>query len=105
MIKNLADKFQYYSPEFGNKTQLSKGEAEFTIAIIGCGAAGVATLFSLLDSLPFKSEKKIRIAIYEKGPAFGPGFAYQCDSGELLMNMISSTTSIIQNQECDFWRH
>lgn len=103
MIKNLADKFQYRSPEFGNKTGLSKGETEFAIAIIGCGAAGVATLFSLLDSLPFKSEKKIRIAIYEKGPAFGSGFAYQCDSGELLMNMVSSTTSIIQNQECDFW--
>ncbi len=73
------------------------------VAIIGCGAAGVATLFSLLESLPLGTNKNFKIVIFEKSSAFGPGLAYQCDSNELLMNMTSATTSIFPHQEADFW--
>lgn len=74
----------------------------FQIAIIGCGAAGVATLFGLKEFLTFDFSKNLKITIFEKGSAFGPGFAYQCDSNELLMNMVSATTSIFSEQENDF---
>jgi len=83
--------------------RLSDCEPEYEIAIIGCGAAGVATLFGLLDSLRLGFIKNLSIVIFEKEIAFGPGFAYQCDSDELLMNMVSSTTSIFPSQETDFW--
>lgn len=73
------------------------------VAIIGCGAAGVAVLFSFLESLRLGFNKKLKITIFEKEIAFGPGFAYQCDSDELLMNMVSSTTSIFSHNESDFW--
>lgn len=83
--------------------RFSDRESIYEIAIIGCGAAGVATLFGLLDSLRLGFIKNLSIAIFEKDIAFGPGFAYQCDSDELLMNMVSSTTSIFSSQEKDFW--
>ena len=73
------------------------------VAIIGCGAAGVATLFGLLESLPLGANNNLKIVIFEKSSAFGPGLAYQCDSNELLMNMTSATTSIFPHQEADFW--
>lgn len=89
--------------QFAVTNQPHEDMASFKIAIIGCGAAGVATLFGLKEFLPRGLNKNLKITIFEKGPAFGPGFAYQCDSHELLMNMVSSTTSIFSHQETDFW--
>ena len=103
MNRNLSEIFQYNISSVSKRASLFRANGEFRIAIVGCGAAGVSTLFELLKELPSIGEQKVKIVIFEKGPAFGPGFAYQCDSKELLMNMISSTTSIIQNQENDFW--
>lgn len=80
----------------------AEGLTPLKIAIVGCGAAGVSLLYGLLDHPPLRYQN-IQITIFEKGPAFGPGFAYQCDNNELLMNMVSSTTSISQHQETDFW--
>lgn len=77
--------------------------AVFQIAIIGCGAAAVATLFGLIECLSSESKENFKITIFEKGPAFGPGFAYQSDNDELLMNMPSSTTSIFAHHTIDFW--
>ena len=84
-------------------SRFSDREPKYEIAIIGCGAAGVVTLFVLLDSLRLGLIKNLSIVVFEKDMAFGPGFAYQCDSDELLMNMVSSTTSIFASQETDFW--
>lgn len=75
----------------------------FRVAIIGCGAAAVATLFGFSEHLSTSGNKNLKITIFEKGPAFGPGYAYQCDNDELLMNMTSSTTSIFLDNEADFW--
>ncbi|QWE21103.1 FAD/NAD(P)-binding protein [Polynucleobacter sp. AP-Kolm-20A-A1] len=80
-----------------------EGRAVFRVAIIGCGAAAVATLFGLLKYLSSEVNQNLKITIFEKGPAFGPGFAYQCDNDELLMNMTSSTTSIFSHHASDFW--
>jgi uncharacterized NAD(P)/FAD-binding protein YdhS len=71
---------------------------------VGCGAAGVAALIGLLESLESSPYKKISITIFEKNVSFGSGMPYQCDSEELLMNMVSSTTSIFPHQEIDFWK-
>lgn len=73
------------------------------IAIIGCGASGVALLTSLISFIKNSKYQNYTICIFEKGCTFGPGLAYQCDSEDLLMNMVSSTTSINTNKETDFW--
>lgn len=81
----------------------NKSLIEFKIAIIGCGAACVATLYELHAELNLELKVKLKISIFEKNTSFGSGFAYQCDNDELLMNMVSSTTSIFADQETDFW--
>ena len=105
MIGNLEEEIKNCIYKAGDNPRFDKDSfhEHFKIAIVGCGAAGVATLLSLIDSLPYKFSKKFEITIFERGSVFGPGLAYQCDSDELLMNMVSSTTSIIQNTESDFW--
>lgn len=75
----------------------------FKIAIIGCGAATVATLFGFIEYFHSGFIKNIKISIFEKEPTFGSGLAYQCDSEELMMNMVSSTISIFPHKESDFW--
>ncbi len=79
------------------------GELLTSIAIIGCGASGVATLASLIECIKKSKHQKYKINIFEKSSSFGSGLAYQCDSDDLLMNMVSSTTSIFENRETDFW--
>ncbi|ANI99110.1 hypothetical protein A8O14_02780 [Polynucleobacter wuianus] len=103
MSKKFAEKSQRDLADIDGEVLQGHTSEEFKIAIIGCGAAGVATLLAFLEYLPTKFNQKITITIFEKGPAFGPGFAYQCDNNELLMNMVSSTTSIFPNQKGDFW--
>ena len=103
MSKTSSDKIWHDVSGLNGEAHLKQDSEQFKIAIIGCGAAGVATLLALIESPPLKFNKKITITIFEKGPVFGPGFAYQCDSNELLMNMVSSTTSIFPNRRSDFW--
>lgn len=74
-----------------------------SIAIVGCGASGVATLASLVERIRGSQYQKYKISIFEKSSNFGSGLAYQCDSDDLLMNMVSSTISIFDNRETDFW--
>jgi len=102
MSLNQINNSQYDGAQLSVTNQPQEDLACFTIAIVGCGAAGVATLFGLKEFLTFDLSKNLKITIFEKGPAFGPGFAYQCDSNELLMNMVSATTSIFSEQENDF---
>lgn len=103
MSKKLVEKLQHDEVRLGERGYPDQCSGQFKIAIIGCGAAGVATLSAFLEYAPSKFSKKITITIFEKGPAFGPGFAYQCDNNELLMNMVSSTTSIFPGQGGNFW--
>lgn len=85
------------------KSYLYSSESHTSIAIIGCGASGVATLASLIECIKNSNYQKYKINIFEKSSNFGSGLAYQCDSDDLLMNMVSSTTSIFENRETDFW--
>lgn len=103
MSNELKDESSYQIGKSPHASPQNKGLAEFKIAIVGCGAACVATLFGLLEELHSGLNIKLKISIFEKRPSFGPGFAYQCDNDELLMNMVSSTTSIFNHQESDFW--
>lgn len=75
----------------------------FKIAIVGCGAATVATLFGFVKYFQLGLIKNLKISIFEKESTFGSGLAYQCDSEELMMNMVSSTISIFPHKEGDFW--
>lgn len=85
------------------QSYLYSSESFTSIAIIGCGASGVATLASLIEYIKNSNYHKYKINIFEKNSNFGSGLAYQCDSDDLLMNMVSSTTSIFENRTTDFW--
>lgn len=85
------------------RSNLYSSESLTSIAIIGCGASGVATLASLIESIKNSNYQKYKINIFEKNSNFGSGLAYQCDSDDLLMNMVSSTTSIFESRQTDFW--
>ncbi|MBU3640807.1 FAD/NAD(P)-binding protein [Polynucleobacter sp. Fuers-14] len=103
MSSKLTEKSLNHHTGSSDDTVSSETQAIFRIAIIGSGAAAVATLFGLLEYLPSNFNKKLQITIFEKSFGFGPGYAYQCDSNELLMNMTSSTTSIFAHHAADFW--
>jgi uncharacterized NAD(P)/FAD-binding protein YdhS len=98
-VSQLLDVSDYLETE----SHLYSSESFTSIAIIGCGASGVATLASLIEHIKKSSYQKYKLNIFEKSSNFGSGLAYQCDSGDLLMNMVSSTTSIFENRETDFW--
>jgi uncharacterized NAD(P)/FAD-binding protein YdhS len=103
MHQNPVSKHEETSSHFGRKGYIYSGESITSIAVIGCGASGVATLASLVECIKKSNHPKYKINIFEKSSNFGPGLAYQFDNDDLLMNMISSTTSIFENRETDFW--
>lgn len=103
MHQKTVSKLLGISDCLGVESNLYSSESLTSIAIIGCGASGVATLASLIESIKNSNYQKYKINIFEKNSNFGSGLAYQCDSDELLMNMVSSTTSIFENRETDFW--
>ncbi len=103
MHQNTAHKPLENLDIFSGQDYLNKDDLVTSIAIIGCGAAGVATLASLVECIKRSHHQQYKINIFEKSPNFGPGLAYQFDSDDLLMNMVSSTTSINVNRETDFW--
>ena len=103
MHQNTASQFLETSSYLEGESYLYSDASVATIAIIGCGASGVATLSSLIECIKNSNYQKYKINIFEKSSNFGSGLAYQCDSDDLLMNMVSSTTSIFENKETDFW--
>ena len=103
MGSKLTEKSLNHHAESSDNAVSSETHAIFRIAIIGSGPAAVATLFGFLEYLPSNFNKKFQITIFEKSFGFGPGYPYQCDSNELLMNMTSSTTSIFAHHAADFW--
>lgn len=103
MHQNTVSKLMETSNHLEVKGYKYSGETITSIAIIGCGASGVAAIASLVEQIKKSNHRKYKINIFEKSPNFGPGLAYQFDSDDLLMNMISSTTSIFENRETDFW--
>ncbi len=103
MHQNTVSKLLEISDCLEVKSYLYSSESHTSIAIIGCGASGVATLASLIECIKNSNYQKYKINIFEKSSNFGSGLAYQCDSDDLLMNMVSSTTSIFENRETDFW--
>ncbi|MBU3611465.1 FAD/NAD(P)-binding protein [Polynucleobacter sp. MG-27-Goln-C1] len=103
MHQNSVSKFLEISDCLEVESYLYSSESITSIAIIGCGASGVATLASLIECIKNSNYQKYKINIFEKSSNFGSGLAYQYDSDDLLMNMVSSTTSIFENREADFW--
>lgn len=103
MHQKTVSKLLSVSDCLGAESNLYSSKPLTSIAIIGCGASGVATLASLIEYIKNSNYQKYKINIFEKNASFGSGLAYQCDSDDLLMNMVSSTTSIFENQETDFW--
>ncbi|MEY4495651.1 MAG: hypothetical protein RL744_715 [Pseudomonadota bacterium] len=103
MHQTTVSKLLGVSDCLGVESNLYSSESLTSIAIIGCGASGVATLASLIEYIKNSNYQKYKINIFEKNSNFGSGLAYQCDSDDLLMNMVSSTTSIFENRETDFW--
>lgn len=103
MHQNTVSKLLETSDGLEVESYLHSSESITSIAIIGCGASGVATLASLIECIKNSNYQKYKINIFEKSSNFGSGLAYQYDSDDLLMNMVSSTTSIFENREADFW--
>lgn len=103
MHQKIVSKLLGVSDCLGVESNICSSEPLASIAIIGCGASGVATLASLIEYIKNSNYQKYKINIFEKNSNFGSGLAYQCDSDDLLMNMVSSTTSIFENRETDFW--
>lgn len=103
MHQNTVSKLLEISDCLEVESYLYLSKSITSIAIIGCGASGVATLASLIDCIKNSNYQKYKINIFEKSSNFGSGLAYQYDSDDLLMNMVSSTTSIFENRETDFW--
>ena len=103
MHQNTVSKLLEISDCLEVESYLYSSESTTSIAIIGCGASGVATLASLIECIKNSNYQKYKINIFEKSSNFGSGLAYQYDSDDLLMNMVSSTTSIFENRETDFW--
>lgn len=103
MQQNTVNKLLEISDFLNAEGNSYLNESITSIAIIGCGASGVATLASLIERIKNSNYQKYKINIFEKSSSFGSGLAYQYDSDDLLMNMVSSTTSIFENRETDFW--
>jgi uncharacterized NAD(P)/FAD-binding protein YdhS len=103
MHQNTVSKLLEISDCLEMNSYLYSSESITSIAIIGCGASGVATLASLIERIKNSNYQKYKINVFEKSSSFGSGLAYQYDSDDLLMNMVSSTTSIFENRETDFW--
>lgn len=103
MYQNTVSKLLEASGHLEGKGNAYLGESIISVAIIGCGASGVATLASLVEHIKQSHHHQYEIAIFEKSSNFGSGLAYQFDSDDLLMNMVSSSTSIFENRKSDFW--
>jgi uncharacterized NAD(P)/FAD-binding protein YdhS len=103
MLGNIQKPHAQHLAKSSVTQDLLESDRNCSMAIIGCGASGVAALTSIIEVLEYSGNRKYKISIFEKNVSFGSGVAYQCDSEDLLMNMISSTTSVISGKELDFW--
>ena len=75
-----------------------------SIAIVGGGAAGIATLNHLVQEYrALGLEQDINISIFEKRPDIGAGFAYQEDGEVLLMNQACQYLSLYPENPTHFW--
>jgi uncharacterized NAD(P)/FAD-binding protein YdhS len=68
--------------------------ASMHVAIVGGGAASVAFLTHLVESLDAEMAKAVRVTVIESGDAVGPGLAYQEDCASLVLNRIAATMSV-----------
>ncbi len=71
-----------------------------TVAIIGGGAVGVATLHHLVHELT--GATPVRIVMFDRSPDIGPGQAYSEDNQDQLLNRVASTMSAIHGEERRF---
>lgn len=82
-----------------------KNPENFSIGIIGGGAAGTSTAHYLIQELrKTHSSTTFKIDVYEKRGNFGPGLAFERDNDALLMNMVSQDTSLFAEDSGNFWR-
>lgn len=77
------------------------------IAIIGCGAAGVASFSAIVDDLCAKNFTNVTIDVFNRNDDFGAGLAYSTEIEKHRLNMRADTMSIDPNNPHDFvaWMH
>ncbi|MBT2484003.1 MULTISPECIES: FAD/NAD(P)-binding protein [unclassified Microbacterium] len=96
-----------FVPKRARSGSLSKGkirEGDLRIAVVGVGAAGLATALSLSESAP----ESLDLTLFDPGLGdprrSGRGLAYQEDHREPLLNAPSSMMSVRAGDEADFSR-
>jgi uncharacterized NAD(P)/FAD-binding protein YdhS len=82
-----AQRQDYYVPT-------SKSSAVATLAIIGGGAACISLLYHLVELRADRPADMLKVLVFEKEHAVGPGLAYQEDAGDLILNRIADAMSI-----------
>jgi len=68
--------------------------SKIKIAIIGCGAASVAFIRSLIDESKFNNFNHYKLTIFEPALDLGVGLAYQDDLSNLIINRPLQTSSV-----------
>jgi uncharacterized NAD(P)/FAD-binding protein YdhS len=82
-----------------------KNQENFSIGIIGGGAAGTSIAHYLIQELgKTQISTTFKIDVYEKRGIFGPGLAFERDNDALLMNMVSQDASLFADDSGSFWR-
>lgn len=78
-------------------------KSEATLAMIGCGASGVAFMNAFIKYCEQYSVKGIRILIFEPAAKPGVGLAYQEDLNSLLINRPAESMSVCFDQINNFF--
>ena len=74
-----------------------------TIAIIGGGAVGTSTFCQLVNELILVGiNGHIKIVVFEKAEAVGPGLAYQPDQAPYLLNRSVESMSVFPDKADHF---
>ena len=71
MHQNTVSKLLEISDCLEMNSYLYSSESITSIAIIGCGASGVATLASLIERIKNSNYQKYKINVFEKSSSFG----------------------------------
>jgi uncharacterized NAD(P)/FAD-binding protein YdhS len=68
---------------------------QFTVAVVGVGAAGVSMVTQLVACFRDAGIRGARIIAFESSPRFGPGVAYQADSEVAILNRTAANMSAV----------
>ncbi|HEX4225902.1 MAG TPA: FAD/NAD(P)-binding protein [Pseudonocardiaceae bacterium] len=71
------------------------------VGVIGCGAAGTAVLDAVVRTAA-TLRRRVEVAVFEPGGAFGPGRAYDLASGTAPLNLVPERMSVRPDQPAHF---